>query len=81
MADKVRAIVGAGIFLWFFSNYLGIPVMGHIGLTPQTLSALGGFRVQGNTAEKAALIVEDAKALEEAGSFKNSSLSLLTTSF
>lgn len=47
----------------------GIPVMGHLGLTPQSASALGGFRVQGKTAAKAALIVEDARLLEEAGAF------------
>jgi 2-dehydropantoate 2-reductase len=43
--------------------------MGHIGLTPQRLSALGGFRVQGNTSESAKSIFEDAKALEKAGCF------------
>jgi 3-methyl-2-oxobutanoate hydroxymethyltransferase len=47
----------------------GIPVMGHIGLTPQTISQLGGFRVQGKTAEAAKRIIDDAKALEEAGVF------------
>ncbi len=47
----------------------GIPVLGHIGLTPQSTNALGGFRVQGRTAEKARALVEDAIALEEAGCF------------
>jgi 3-methyl-2-oxobutanoate hydroxymethyltransferase len=47
----------------------GIPVMGHIGLTPQTISQLGGFRVQAKTAEAAKRIIDDAKALEEAGAF------------
>ena len=47
----------------------GIPVMGHIGLTPQTISMLGGFRTQGKTAEAALKLVEDALALEEAGCF------------
>jgi len=47
----------------------GIPVMGHIGLTPQTISQLGGFRVQGKTAEAAKKIIDDAKALDEAGVF------------
>ncbi len=47
----------------------GIPVMGHIGLTPQTAGALGGFRVQGKNLEKAAQIYRDALALEEAGCF------------
>lgn len=48
---------------------VGIPVMGHIGLTPQTLSALGGYRVQGKTAAAAYDLVQDALALEEAGCF------------
>ncbi|KAK9463013.1 putative ketopantoate hydroxymethyltransferase [Lipomyces oligophaga] len=47
----------------------GIPVMGHIGLTPQRQTALGGFRVQGKTAEGAERLLEDAKALEQAGCF------------
>jgi 3-methyl-2-oxobutanoate hydroxymethyltransferase len=45
----------------------GLPVMGHIGLTPQSAPALGGYRVQGKTAEAAKRLVEDAKALESAG--------------
>ena len=56
--DIVRAIVKAGI-----------PVMGHIGLTPQTMSMLGGFKVQGKDAEAAQKIIDDALALEEAGAF------------
>jgi len=56
MADRVRGIVGAGI-----------PIMGHLGLTPQSVSALGGYRVQGKGALQAKKIVDDAKALEEAG--------------
>ena len=47
----------------------GIPVLGHIGLLPQSVHAMGGFRVQGRTPEDAARLVEDAKALEEAGVF------------
>ena len=47
----------------------GIPVMGHIGLTPQTATCLGGFRVQGGTPESAKKLIEDAKALEAAGAF------------
>ncbi len=47
----------------------GIPAMGHLGLTPQSVSALGGFRVQGKGALQAKKIIEDAKALEEAGAF------------
>lgn len=47
----------------------GIPVMGHLGLTPQSVSALGGFRVQGKDAARARKIVDDAKALEDAGAF------------
>jgi len=58
MATRVRAIADAGI-----------PVMGHLGLTPQSVSALGGFKVQGKGAEQAARIIEDAKILEEAGAF------------
>ena len=58
MASRVRAIAEAGI-----------PVMGHLGLTPQSVSALGGFRVQGKTAGQAARIVEDARALQEAGAY------------
>lgn len=57
-ANTVRAIVEAGI-----------PVQGHIGLTPQSVSALGGFRVQGKTAESARRLYKDALALEEAGCF------------
>src|SRR3954470_19809709 len=46
-----------------------IAVMGHIGLTPQSVNKLGGYRVQGKTAEAARALVDDAKALEEAGAF------------
>jgi 3-methyl-2-oxobutanoate hydroxymethyltransferase len=46
-----------------------IPVMGHIGLTPQAVNALGGYRVQGKTKEAAMQLIEDAIALEEAGAF------------
>ncbi|HYY56988.1 MAG TPA: 3-methyl-2-oxobutanoate hydroxymethyltransferase [Pyrinomonadaceae bacterium] len=46
-----------------------IPVMGHVGLTPQSVNKLGGFRVQGKTAETARAILEDARALEDAGAF------------
>jgi 3-methyl-2-oxobutanoate hydroxymethyltransferase len=56
--DIVKAIVRAGI-----------PVMGHIGLTPQTISMLGGFKVQGKDAEGAQKIIDDALQLEEAGAF------------
>ncbi len=56
--SRVRALVGAGI-----------PVMGHIGLTPQSATILGGFRAQGRTAEKARLLLDDALALEAAGCF------------
>lgn len=47
----------------------GIPVCGHIGLTPQSINAFGGFRVQGKSEETARKIIEDAKAVEEAGAF------------
>jgi len=58
MADRMAGIVRAGI-----------PAMGHLGLTPQSVSALGGFRVQGKGAQQARKIVEDARSLEEAGAF------------
>ena len=47
----------------------GIPIMGHVGLTPQRQHALGGFRVQGNTVSKAVRLLEDARAVAEAGAF------------
>ncbi|HEY6398391.1 MAG TPA: 3-methyl-2-oxobutanoate hydroxymethyltransferase [Solirubrobacteraceae bacterium] len=47
----------------------GIPVMGHVGLTPQTATALGGYRAQGRTAERALAVARDAIALQEAGCF------------
>ena len=58
VADKIRAIVNAGV-----------PVMGHTGLTPQTVSQLGGFKVQGKTAVSAQTLLENALALEKAGCF------------
>jgi len=57
-ADRARAIVAAGV-----------PVMGHVGLTPQTATALGGYRSQGRTAERALDVAEDALALQDAGCF------------
>lgn len=48
---------------------VGIPVMGHIGMTPQSASSFGGFKVQGGTPEGALKLIEDAKALEAAGVF------------
>jgi 3-methyl-2-oxobutanoate hydroxymethyltransferase len=56
--QRARAIVDAGI-----------PVMGHVGLTPQTATALGGYRAQGRTAERAMGVARDALALEQAGCF------------
>ena len=47
----------------------GVAVMGHIGLTPQGISVLGGFRAQGRTAAKARKIVDDALAIQDAGAF------------
>lgn len=58
MASRVRAISRAGI-----------PVMGHLGLTPQSVSALGGFKAQGRDVEGALKLINDAKILEEAGAF------------
>jgi 3-methyl-2-oxobutanoate hydroxymethyltransferase len=58
MADRIEGIVKAGI-----------PAIGHLGLTPQSVSALGGYRLQGKSALQAKKILDDAKALEEAGAF------------
>jgi 3-methyl-2-oxobutanoate hydroxymethyltransferase len=58
MVETVRAIVGAGI-----------PVMGHLGLTPQSATKLGGYKVQAKTAPAAERLLEDALALEQAGCF------------
>ena len=57
-ADRARAIVRAGV-----------PVMGHVGLTPQTATMLGGYRAQGRTAARARQVLEDALALQAAGCF------------
>jgi len=48
---------------------VGIPVMGHIGLTPQSATSFGGFKMQGGTPEKARKLIEDAKAIQNAGAF------------
>src|SRR3954464_6163763 len=56
--ERARAIVGAGI-----------PVMGHVGLTPQTATALGGYRAQGRTAARASQVMQDAMDLQAAGCF------------
>ncbi|MFC2067486.1 3-methyl-2-oxobutanoate hydroxymethyltransferase [Chloroflexota bacterium] len=58
VVDKVRRIVECGI-----------PVMGHLGLTPQSIHQLGGYKIQGETPEVAIRILEDARALEAAGAF------------
>lgn len=58
MAETVRRIVESGI-----------PVMGHLGLTPQSVNQLGGYRVQGRTVGEAVRLMEDARALEEAGAY------------
>ena len=58
MAETVRRIVSAGI-----------PVMGHVGLTPQSVHAFGGFRVQGKGEDAASRVLSDAKALEQAGAY------------
>ena len=58
VADKVAKLVAAGI-----------PVVGHIGLTPQSVNQLGGYKVQGKTPEAASQLKQDAKALEDAGAF------------
>jgi 3-methyl-2-oxobutanoate hydroxymethyltransferase len=56
--ERARAIIAAGI-----------PVMGHVGLTPQTATALGGYRAQGRTASRALQVAKDALALQDAGCF------------
>jgi len=58
VADKVKRIVDCGI-----------PVMGHIGLTPQSINQIGGYKIQGKTPEVAASMLDDARALEQAGAF------------
>jgi len=58
MTDRMAGIVKSGI-----------PAMGHLGLTPQSVSALGGFRLQGKGAQQARKIIDDARCLEEAGAF------------
>lgn len=58
VADRVEAVVEAGI-----------PVMGHIGLTPQSIYEFGGYRVQGRTSESAEMLVQQARRLEDAGAF------------
>ena len=57
-ADRIKAIVQAGI-----------PVVAHIGLTPQSVNAMGGYKVQGKSLEQAQKLLRDAKAVEEAGAF------------
>lgn len=58
VCEQIRAITNASI-----------PVMGHIGMTPQSVNAFGGFKVQGKSEEAARKIIGDAKAIEEAGAF------------
>ncbi len=58
VCEQIRAIVNADI-----------PVVAHIGLTPQSINAFGGFKVQGKNVERAIQILKDAKAVEEAGAF------------
>ena len=57
-ADRIKAIVQAGI-----------PVVAHIGLTPQSVNAMGGYKVQGRSLEQARKLLLDAQAVEEAGAF------------
>ncbi len=58
MVDRVKSIVSAGI-----------PVCGHLGLTPQSATMLGGYKAQGTTAESAQILIDDALRLEDAGVF------------
>lgn len=58
MADRIKAMTS-----------IGIPVMGHLGMTPQSVHALGGYKVQGKVEDQAAKLLEDAKTLEATGAF------------
>lgn len=58
LSDEIRLLTSAGI-----------PVIGHIGLTPQSVHQIGGYRVQGKNSEEAEKLLQDAKALEQAGAF------------
>ncbi|TFE30034.1 3-methyl-2-oxobutanoate hydroxymethyltransferase [Cohnella luojiensis] len=58
LSDEIRLLTSAGI-----------PVLGHIGLTPQSVHQIGGYRVQGKSSEEAEKLLQDAKALEQAGAF------------
>lgn len=58
MADRIKAMTS-----------IGIPVMGHLGMTPQSVHALGGYKVQGKVEDQASKLLEDAKILEAAGAF------------
>ncbi|MDH4080559.1 MAG: 3-methyl-2-oxobutanoate hydroxymethyltransferase [Nitrospira sp.] len=58
MADRIKTMTS-----------IGIPVMGHLGMTPQSVHALGGYKVQGKVEDQAAKLLEDAKTLEAAGAF------------
>lgn len=58
MADRIKAMTS-----------IGIPVMGHLGMTPQSVHTLGGYKVQGKVEDQAAKLLEDAKTLEAAGAF------------
>jgi 3-methyl-2-oxobutanoate hydroxymethyltransferase len=58
MADRIKAMTS-----------IGIPVMGHLGMTPQSVHALGGYKVQGKVEDQASRLLEDAKTLEAAGAF------------
>ncbi|WP_066151462.1 3-methyl-2-oxobutanoate hydroxymethyltransferase [Halalkalibacter krulwichiae] len=69
-ANAVK-LEGAGDVIGTISKLTaaGVPVMGHLGLTPQSVGVLGGYRVQGKDVQSALTLVDDAKALEEAGVF------------
>lgn len=58
MIDRVKAVTS-----------IGIPVMGHLGMTPQSVHAFGGYKVQGKVTDQAAMLLDDAKSLEAAGAF------------
>lgn len=58
VADRIKAMTS-----------VGIPVLGHLGMTPQSVYALGGYKVQGKVEDQASKLLEDAKVLEAAGAF------------
>lgn len=69
-AESVKIEAGEEMadFVWYL-NKIGIPVMAHIGLKPQSIHTMGGYKVQGKTRREAEIILDDAKIMEESGAF------------